>query len=89
MLPIPRRPLEQLPRLHAKGFRKLCQDHDGGIADAAFDAADIGAVQAALEGKILLGPALFGAYPADVQPQLPANVHAPKRRRCRQSFYSR
>ena len=37
-------------------------------------------VQAALEGQILLGPALFGAYPADVEPQLPANIHAQKRR---------
>lgn len=68
---------------------QLGHDHDRGIANPALDAADIGAVEAALEGQILLRPALFAPQFLDVQAKPTPYIHADSGRRRSQLIYSR
>ena len=49
---------------------------DGGIAQAALDPADVGPVQPAFEGKLLLRPAALLTQPSHVCAHLPPDVHA-------------
>ena len=72
-LPSPR--IEQDTGRHGEGLCEALDDGDGGVADAAFDAADIGAVEATLEGEILLGPAPVVPQFLDVEPELPPDIH--------------
>jgi len=55
---------------------KFLDNGDGGIAAAALDVGDIGAVQAGAVGVVLLAPALFLAEAADVFAKARRNVHA-------------
>lgn len=53
----------------------LLQHNDSGIANATLDAADIGAVQAAFEGKPLLAQPPVLAEILDVEAHPPAHIH--------------
>ena len=65
-------------RLDTEGGGELGDVGDGRVADAALDAADIGAVQPGLEGQFLLRQPLFETKSPDVAAELAANFHAAK-----------
>lgn len=50
---------EQGPGLHAQGLRQALDVGQGDVPAAAFNRRDVGAVQVALVGQALLGPAFF------------------------------
>ena len=52
------------------------ENHDGRVAHAALDAADIGAVQAAIKGKALLREPELLPYLPDIEAHLAAYIHA-------------
>lgn len=68
--------VQQRSNRHAKWHGKLLDDGDRRIARAAFDIADIGAVDAGLVRIALLAPALLGAKAAQVSSEALANIHA-------------
>ena len=68
---------------------QLGHDQDRGVSDPAFDAAHIGAMEAAFEGQILLRPALFPPQFLDVQAKLASDIHADSGRLRSRSIYSR
>ena len=53
----------------------LFEDENGRVADTPFDPTDVGAMQAALKGKVLLGPAFVVPDARNVAPQSPPDVH--------------
>ena len=67
--------LQQSGCRHFQGFRDFVDNNDCRVAGAAFDATDIGPVEARFEGKILLGPALLSPEFSDVAPEPPPNIH--------------
>jgi hypothetical protein len=68
--------VQQPPCSYAEGLCEFLDNGDGGIAAAALDVADIGAVNAGAVGIVLLAPALLPAEAADVFAKARADVHA-------------
>jgi len=67
--------IEQGTDRHTQGFCKLVDNRDRGVAGAAFEIADIGAVDAGLLGKMLLRPVLRIAKPAQVEAEALDDIH--------------
>jgi hypothetical protein len=67
--------IKQRADRHAKCFCKLVDNRDRGVAGAALEIADIGAVNVGLPGKMLLRPVLRIAKPAQVQAEALDNIH--------------
>jgi hypothetical protein len=67
--------IEQRADRHVQGFCQLVDDRDRGVAGAAFEIADIGAVDAGLPGKMLLRPVLRIAKPAQVEAEALDDIH--------------
>lgn len=66
---------EQLRWGHAKRFRQRRDDGDGWIAHASLNARHVGAVEASLMCKLLLGPPLRKAQALQITTQLTADIH--------------
>jgi hypothetical protein len=81
--------LEENPGRFAQCRSQLGHDQDRGVSNPALDAAHIGTVETALEGQILLGPALFPPQFLDVQAKLASYIHADSGRLRSQLIYSR
>lgn len=68
--------VEQFANFHAQTERQLIDHGNGGIPRAAFEVADIGAVDIGFERELLLRPALGLAQAAQIQGKALTNIHA-------------
>lgn len=67
--------VEQLAHLDAKAYRQLLYQGDGGVALPPFEIADVGAVDACLEGELLLAQALLAAELTQVLGKALTDIH--------------
>jgi hypothetical protein len=67
--------IQQRAGLYLERLGELLDNHDGGIARAAFEVADVGAVDLRLEGELLLRQALLLSQGSQVLSKALANVH--------------
>lgn len=79
--------VQQPGRGRLKRLGDLLQDHDGRIADAALDAADVRPVKAALERQGLLAEATSLAQVPNVEPDSAAHFHCANERGCTLLIY--
>ena len=76
------------PRGDLQCLRDFCQHDDGGIANAPFDPTDVGAVELAVEGQLLLRYAQVLTIFCDVLPDASADIHPSKGLFCILLIYS-
>ena len=81
------RGVQQLPRPYAQRLSQLFKDRHGGIAGAALDAADIGAMKPGFEGELFLGPAALAPDFDHVEAKLLADIHPVSNTGCILSVY--
>jgi hypothetical protein len=67
--------LEEGARRHFQSLGEPLQGRDGGVADSALDTADIGPVQATVEGELFLGHLAVLAKSPDVEPDPAPDIH--------------